>query len=173
MRNFVWTCVCAALRVVERSAHRRLAQSVCLLFQTAKQNVIPSHCLHIFPHQSKTTGGWILNVPYLAHFAVVFCFLIVLGCELEVIPAALAASLLTEVKIGLVTTICWGCLYPCVHSVYRIPNTTCKDLHWHLVVRVFLLMGTQAHIMFVKQMVVVISYSLSAEPVHLNEAFHN
>lgn len=38
------------------------------------------------------------DVPYLAHFAVVSCFLIMLGYELEVIPAALAASLLTKIK---------------------------------------------------------------------------
>lgn len=47
----------------------------------------------------KQNNRWLdLEVSYLTYLAVLFCFLMVLGYELEVIPAALATSLLTEVK---------------------------------------------------------------------------
>lgn len=47
----------------------------------------------------KQNNRWLdLEVLYLTYLAVVFCFLMMLGYELEIIPAALAASVFTEIK---------------------------------------------------------------------------
>lgn len=49
----------------------------------------------------KQNNRWLdLEVSYLTYLAVVFCFVMVLGYELEVIPAALASSLPTDIKIA-------------------------------------------------------------------------
>lgn len=62
----------------------------------------------------------------------------------------------------------------CIYSVQRVPNSACKDLCWHLAVRVSLPMGTQACVcVFLKQRVVLVCAGLSAQPFHLNGAFHD
>lgn len=64
----------------------------------------------------KRNNRWLdADVPYLAHFAVVFFFLIMPGYELEVITAALATSLLTEIKTGCFSHYYLLRLLLCVH----------------------------------------------------------
>lgn len=87
------------------------------------------------PPSLKQSNRWLdPDVPYPARFAVVFCFLVMRGHGLEVIPAAPVTPLLR------------GCFHLCGCCICGIPNMTRKDPCWLLVVSVSLPVGTQARI---------------------------
>lgn len=100
----------AVLLEVDWSSADLMPTECFLLFQTAMQNILPSHCLSVLP---PTSSRWLdPDVPHLAHFAVVFCFLIIQGYGLDVVSAALTAPLLWNKSLpALGIRISWGWFY--------------------------------------------------------------
>lgn len=116
------------------------------------------------PPSLELSNRWLdPDAPYPARFAVVFCFLMMQGYGLEVIPAAPVTPLLAEVVFACVSTVFVGSqtLRVKIHADFLSWVSPCLWEPRHVYVYIF------------EAMIMVVRARLSSQPFHLNVDFHD